>query len=307
VAAALERTALAPDIARKVVDDGLFVATLFSSKSRGCQAGVIVLGGSDGGVPEEEAAVLAAHGFTTLALAYFAAPGLPRSLVNVPIESVERGIAFMKSNAAVCKNRRLGVLGASKGAELALVAATKFNDIRAVVAASPSSVIFGGIGPAPAGTIDSSWSYAGKPLPFANGVVPKAVSEQIDAERRAGRPVSYQPEYAAQLQNNTDPAAVITVEQISGPVLLIAGGADELWPSLPMATQIMQRLNERHHPYLDQLLDYPAAGHPIGIPYEFAKAELAHSPLALGGTAEANERASEDSWPKVVRFLGSNL
>jgi dienelactone hydrolase len=305
--AIFQRTALSPETARQVVDNGPLVATLFSSTTDACQAGVIVLGGSDGGVPEEEAAVLASHGFTTLALAYFGAPGLPRSLVNVPLESVERALAFMKSNGAVCPSQKIGILGASKGAELALVSASRFHDIGAVVAVSPSSIVFGGIGSAPPGVANSSWSYRGTPLPFANGAIPTAVEDAITQQRRANQRVAYVAEYAAELKNNTDAGAVIPVEDIAGPVLLVAGGSDELWPSLTMAQQVRKRLQDHHHPYADQLLSYSAAGHPIGVPFEFAKAELEHSSLALGGTAETNERASEDSWPKIVQFFAASL
>jgi hypothetical protein len=49
--------------------------------------GVLVFGGSDGGLSTSfAAALLAAHGYPSLALAYFKAPGLPRGLNNVPLE-----------------------------------------------------------------------------------------------------------------------------------------------------------------------------------------------------------------------------
>jgi dienelactone hydrolase len=303
----LVRRAVNSDVVRTVVDNGPFVATLFSSKNTRCRPGVIVLGGSEGGISEQEAAVIASHGFTALALAYFGLPNLPRSLVNVPLETIERGLSFMKTNAAVCHNRPIGVVGHSKGAELALVAAARFHDVGAVVAFSPSSVVFSGLGDAPPGIADSSWSYDGRPLPYANGVVPKAIEDRIAQLEHARQHVSYAPEYLAQLQNNTESQAIIPVETIAGPVLLIAGGADELWPSLVMSRRIMQRLRDHRHPYADTLLGYPAAGHPINIPYQFAKAELKHAFLLLGGSAESNERASEDSWPRVMQFLSRAL
>jgi hypothetical protein len=47
---------------------------------------VILLGGSDGGVMEGSAAVLASRGYAALALAYFGAPPLPPELIEVPLE-----------------------------------------------------------------------------------------------------------------------------------------------------------------------------------------------------------------------------
>jgi dienelactone hydrolase len=53
---------------------------------------VVVLGGSGGGADHDAAALYASHGFAALALAYFRAPGLPRGLVNIPLEYVGRAI-----------------------------------------------------------------------------------------------------------------------------------------------------------------------------------------------------------------------
>lgn len=295
------RLVLAGGVHREVVDSPGMVATLFRSGVR-CHPGVIVLGGSEGGVPEEQAAVLASHGLTTLALGYYGAPGLPSSLTNIPIETVGRALAFMQSQSSVCP-RQVALLGGSKGAELALLAATKFAGVRAVVALKPSSAVFSGLFGDPNAPVSSSWSYRGLPLPFANGAVPKATQDAISAKENARQRVAYVANYLAYLQNNTDPAAMIPVETIQAPILLVAGGSDNLWPSAYMAKQIMQRRSLMPKRFADRLLLYPQAGHLIGIPFEFAKAELAHSSLDVGGSAEADEAADEQSWPIIVTFL----
>ncbi len=295
------RLVMADGVKREVVDSTGMVATLFRS-ARGCHPGVIVLGGSEGGVPEEQAAVLASHGLTTLALAYYGAPGLPKSLANIPIETVGRALTFMQSQPSVCP-RQVALLGGSKGAELALLAATKFDGVRAVVALKPSSVVFSGLFGDPNAPVSSSWSYRGVPLPFANGAVPKTTQDAISAQENAHQRVAYAGNYLAYLQNNTDPAAIIPVETIKAPILLVAGGSDNLWPSAYMAKQVMQRRSLMPKRFADQLLLYPQAGHLIGIPFEFARAELAHSSLDVGGSPEADEAADEQSWPIVVKFL----
>jgi len=85
--------------------------------------------------------------------------------------------------------------------------------------------------------------------------------------------------------------------------MVVAGGSDRLWPSARMARQIAARLKVHAHPFADEIEIYPRAGHPIGIPYQFAKAELAHAGIELGGTATSNEKADEASWPLIIRFL----
>jgi hypothetical protein len=53
----------------------------------------------------------------------------------------------------------------------------------------------------------------------------------------------------------------------------------------------------------DRRLIYQGAGHLISIPFQFAKAEMAHSFLDVGGSAEADEATDEQSWPIIVQFL----
>ncbi len=296
------RLVLAPSTSRQVADAPGFVATLFRSNGPRCHPGVIVLGGSEGGVPEEQAAVLASHGLTTLALAYYGVPGLPKSLTNVPVETVGQALTFMRKQPSVCP-RQVALLGGSKGAELALLAATKFAGVAAVVALKPSSVVFSGLFGDPSAPPSSSWSYRGLPLPFANGVVPGAVQDAISSKENAHQRVAYVDSYLARVQNNTDPGAIIPVETIKAPVLLVAGASDNLWPSEYMARQIMHRRSLAPRRFADQLLVYPQAGHLIGIPFEFAKAELAHSGLDVGGSAEGDEAADEQAWPIIVKFL----
>src|SRR3954465_15621901 len=54
--------------------------------SRGRRAAVLLIGGSSGDAPVEAAARLAKHGYPAYALWYFNAPGLPKTLDNVPLE-----------------------------------------------------------------------------------------------------------------------------------------------------------------------------------------------------------------------------
>jgi dienelactone hydrolase len=300
VAASGVRIVQPENVVRQVVDSASMVATLFRPAGSGCRPGVIVLSGSEGGVPEEQAAVLASHHLTTLALAYFGAPGLSSSLTEIPIETVERALSFMREQPSVCPHDA-ALFGGSKGAELALLSASTFGGVRAVVAVKPSSVVFFGL--FGKSQNQSSWSYRGKPVPFANGPVPSAVQQEISAKETAHQKTAYVDDYLARLQNNTDPAAVIAVERIAAPILLVAGDADRLWPSAFMAKQIMQRRQSMSPRFADQLWIYPGAGHLIGLPYQFAKAELAHSFLDLGGSPEADEEADELSWPIIVRFL----
>ncbi len=107
-------------------------------------------------------------------------------------------------------------------------------------------------------------------------------------------------------------AAGIPVERICGPVLLISGEDDRLWPSPVLAEIAVARLARCKHPYPVTHLRYGAAGHmigPIGLPATVSTVlhPLRGRALALGGMPAGNAAAAFDSWPRVIGFLHSGL
>ena len=127
---------------------------------------VLVLGGAEGGNrwARSVAQDLASHGYVAMAEAYFNAPGLPQQLLDIPLERFKAGIDRLARDARVDRNR-IAVLGLSKGAEAALLVAGRDRRIKAVVAGSPSDVVWQGID-RKNGAIASSWTEKGVPLPF---------------------------------------------------------------------------------------------------------------------------------------------
>jgi hypothetical protein len=139
-----ERLAVAPEVVRaEVREDGL-VATLFTPPGDGPHPGIIVLGGSEGGLGEGRAALLASHGYATLALAYFGIEELPEELIEIPLETFDAGLDWFAAQDAV-DAERVAMMGASKGAEAALLVASRRPEVRAVVAYMPSNVVWQGI------------------------------------------------------------------------------------------------------------------------------------------------------------------
>src|SRR4030095_8419665 len=66
-------------VERALVRTHGLVGTLFTPATRGPAPRVILLGGGEGGLHEIDGALLAAHGFAVLSLAYFGAEGLPQA------------------------------------------------------------------------------------------------------------------------------------------------------------------------------------------------------------------------------------
>ncbi len=292
-----------------VREEGL-VGTLLQPSTASPHPGVVALGGAGGGLSEGGARFLASEGFAVLALAYFGADDLARELVEIPLEYFERAIAWLRAQPVDAD--RVAVVGNSKGAELALLlGATYPEDVGAVVGYAPSPIVWQGIpfdrevyygGP------KSPWSFRGEPVPFAPLSLPLA-SEliQMTGSFFDGREINARPFYERALDGGPAvKAASIAVEKIAGPVLLISGTDDGLWPSTRLSEMVMERLKAHDHPYPFDHLRYEGAGHMIALP-GYEPEESWGRRLQLGGSGEANEFANTDSWPKVLSFLKEHL
>jgi len=127
-----ERLLLGPGVTRRVVRSDGLVGWLFLPAGDP-KAAVIVLGGGGGAIDEYWGAMLASHGYAALNLAYFNQPGLPRGLVNIPLEYFDNAIRWMRRQPWL-GDRLLAVWGSSRGGELALLLGATFPDINAVAA-----------------------------------------------------------------------------------------------------------------------------------------------------------------------------
>lgn len=308
----VERVFLGPGVERTPVREGTLVGVFFRPPAGKPQPGVIVLGGSDGGLREDYAALLASHGFPSLALAYFAQEGLPEELLEIPLEHVENGIGWMQAQEAV-DGDRLAVIGKSKGGELALLAAATFSKIKTVVSYVGSGLVFQGVPRDPRNANpESSWTYRGKPLPYVPlKWGPLDIARAILAGI-AGRPLSMARIYEKNMKDTEAvEKAAIPVEKINGPVLLVSGRQDSVWPSSDLSDLVIGRLESKGHTFHHQHLCYDDAGHRIGVPYQPTTVDrskiAAGRIIRYGGSPPGNALASRDAWPRTVRFLREYL
>lgn len=116
--------------------------------------------------------------------------------------------------------------------------------------------------------------------------------------------------YEAGLEKYADKvsAAVIKVENISGPILLTSGGKDDVWPSSIMAGEIEKRLQSKQFGYDVKHLYYPEAGHGIfGKLPDPNDTEAMQGLSAGGGSPEANFKARQETWAETFKFLNQAL
>lgn len=245
-----------------VAKDGVSGVFAAPGKSRGNGA-VILLHGSEGGTMDAArswAGSMAEQGFPALALNYMTyarIDGVPDAMANLPVETLDHARQWLSSRPNV-EARKIALVGASKGAEFALVGASQLSWVQAVVACVPSDVVWAGYGRAVAtGEKLSSWSLNGKPLPFIaydryeDVFTGKAAAAEVHNRSRAKAT-------AAEIA-----AARIPVERIRGHILLFGAGKDEVWPSEAMVGNIAQELRDSGHSGHFQEHLFPGAGHSI--------------------------------------------
>jgi dienelactone hydrolase len=294
----------------EVREEGV-IGTLFLPPGEDVRPAVLVLSGSEGGTFEPAASQYAAQGFVTFAIAYFGMEGLPEDLEEIPVETVERALGWLAAHPRV-NAEKIGVWGASKGAELALLAAALYPTIKAVVAKSASAYAFESIGETMGKVHKSSWTYRDEPVPFVPLGFNMRLGMSYFLSRFRKTPWPTRPMYAYAIKRASDlESARIKVENIKCPVLVTGGGQDGVWPSDEMARVIGKALASEGRKFDDVVLTYPDAGHQIASPY--ASTSINYLTVGggfielLGGTPKGNAMASEDSFPKINEFLARAL
>jgi pimeloyl-ACP methyl ester carboxylesterase len=274
------------------------VGTFAVPDGPGPHPAVVALSGSGGGVPSWWGNLLAPHGIAVLAAAYFGIESLPSTVCEIPVETVEAAGEWLRRRPEV-RGGRVGLVGGSKGAELALLAAATFPDLFGPVAAiAPQSVAWFGFDPTGQDTTvstRSSWTVDGHPVPFVRPV-PGVEFERTELGLRS---VGI---YAAALeQDDAVAAAAIPVERAAGPLLLLSGGQDAACPSTLMAHAIHERMTAHGRSADVRHLDFPECGHVVVRPWPSGQAPP--MPYDNGGTPDALDAAHEVALPEVVRHL----
>lgn len=308
----IQRLFAAPGVTSIPVTDQDFVGTLFVPPGPGPHPVALILNGSDGGMRECAASLLASRGYAGLALTYFSGfsniEDCPKDLIEIPLEYFASAIRWLKEQEAI-DGEKIAVIGLSRGGELALLLGATFPAIKAVVGCAPSAYIQSGLRNMQA-VPQAAWTHHDEPLPYVpmkNGF--------LDFVQSFWKFVSHQPftlrssflKGTEKLSERDETA--IPVEKICGPLLLISGKEDQLWPSDVYAELVVERLRKHNHPYPVEHVCYEQTGHfvcfPYGLPSLPPMLELATGPVifGFGGVASSQARANIDSWQKILTFL----
>ena len=279
-----------------VVENNL-LARYFTSNNKMARPTVIVVSGSDGRIEKAQAIAetLAMKGYSTLAICYFGMKGTPKELSCIPLEYIENAIEWLKKNDTVNKDK-ISIYGRSKGSEMVLLAASVFQDITCVIANTPSCYVYEGIKKGVLHARHSSWIYRGTEIPYLkfswSSMLQFATKMLLNEEGAL-----------AWLYNkvtvDSDTAeAVITVDKINGPILMLSSNADAIWPSKIYSETIMEMLEKANFKYEYKHCTYEKSGHLLTLPYQAIP-----SLRGFGGETVSCAKASVNSWNETINFL----
>ncbi|XP_053328089.1 acyl-coenzyme A amino acid N-acyltransferase 1-like [Spea bombifrons] len=281
-----ERWFMSLETQKITIKDGRIRGTLFIPSGKGPFPGVIDMYGGAGGLVEYRASLLANHGFVVLALAFFAYDDLPRSFHKLDLEYFEDAAELLLSNPKVA-GPKVGVLGVSKGAEIALMMSSFLPQIGATVSINGTCNLYG-----------STFYYKGKPI--LKGTNYNQEKMMITEEGLMCTTGLY--------DENSD--SCIPVENASGQILFVAGEADQYYNSTYFAEKAMARMKK----YLKtngRLMSMPGAGHliePPGFPFCWASDLRGNRlPVLWGGEMFPHCLAQDFIWKECRSFLLKHL
>ncbi|KAM6308441.1 bile acid-CoA:amino acid N-acyltransferase-like [Aegotheles albertisi] len=282
-----ERWYVGPGVQRVPIKEGRVRGALFLPPGPGPFPGVIDLFGGAGGLIEFRAGLLASRGFAVLALAFFAYDDLPRTLSQLDLQYFEEATELLLQHPKV-RGPGLGVVGVSKGAEVALSMASFLPQVVATVWINGTAFLHG-----------NPLVYKDLHIPPIPYCTERLLFTDLGAIDNSA--------IFADPRDPTYSSSAIPVEKIQGKVLFVVGEDDRSFNSKLFAELAMARMP----PKSCRVLSYPGAGHliePPGSPLcSISGMRGSPRPVAWGGQAQPHAKAQEHSWQEILQFLELHL
>src|SRR5690606_39007003 len=174
----------------------------------------VAFGGSEGGmvyadkVTQDLRDSILSFGYHFLAVGYFGTPNTPKELDRISLDAIYDTI-YSVSQHPMVYNDRIAIFGGSRGGELVLNLASRFNDINAVIATVPANVSL----PSRFGWGEtSSWTFKQEEIPWIT-----ATEESLELIDNG----DFHGGFSRMIENQPNPGdAEIKVEKINCPILL---------------------------------------------------------------------------------------
>nr|XP_020512027.1 acyl-coenzyme A thioesterase 4-like [Labrus bergylta]XP_020512028.1 acyl-coenzyme A thioesterase 4-like [Labrus bergylta]XP_029137583.1 acyl-coenzyme A thioesterase 4-like [Labrus bergylta]XP_029137584.1 acyl-coenzyme A thioesterase 4-like [Labrus bergylta] len=283
-----ERWYMAPGVQRIEIKEKGVRGTFFIPPGPGPFPGLLDMWGGRGGLLEYRSALLASHGYASLALEYFSPSELQSA--DLQIQYFETAFNIIKDHPQVIPDK-VGILGLSLGTMLAfnLVAESTKIKPRCCVCISGHHLVSNRL------MIDGSLPNDPKKLRFDEN--------NYLIRRDVVLPVP------------SDPSQKIDVRNIKCPMLLVNGDDDQNSPTVEAAEDIGNMMRSGGNLHLLSTLTYPDTGHLIEPPYSpHFRATTVRAPrtkekvmILWGGQTKPHSDAQEDSWRKILAYLHHHL
>uniref|UniRef100_A0A671S9F5 Bile acid-CoA:amino acid N-acyltransferase-like n=1 Tax=Sinocyclocheilus anshuiensis TaxID=1608454 RepID=A0A671S9F5_9TELE len=277
-----ERWYVAPGVKRFLITH--------NHSSSGPYPGVLDLWGASGGLVEYRSALLASHGFASMALEYLAPEDM--RLEDTDASYFEKAYQILKNHPMVKKDH-LAVLGLCLGSVIALsmVSYSKVIKPQCCVCISGSHLM----------PVDKSLSELFEEMKnHADKLYVNENNQVIHRNLILSLPCQ---------------SAKVDVGRIKCPLLLVNGDDDQTIPAVESAEDMAMMMEKAGNRHLLEILTYPDAGHLIEPPYsphfratnfklQWTKERIV---MLWGGQTKPHAYAQEDAWKKILAFLWQHL
>ena len=230
------------------------------------KAVIVIMGGEKSILPGIKIAErFADFGFIGLAVSLFGAEGLPDGIDRIPLEMFEPAIHYLRTERKVSS---ISIYGMSMGSIFAALVAKYIRGIDNMILCSPSHVPFEGVmSDRKTMTGHSIATYQGREIPyvkpdFSTGQINKYVYVPEINRKTMKMWIAYHNAYE---DKQLEAQANLHLEETNTRILLIAGTADEAWPSDYSVQFIKRELDACRYQKDYKILLYKNASHLIGV------------------------------------------
>ncbi|MCL4121311.1 UNVERIFIED_CONTAM: hypothetical protein GTU68_000956 [Idotea baltica] len=246
--------------------------------------------GSAGGLLEYRAAQLATRGIVALALAFFDYEDLPKLQYQLDLKYFEEAVQVLLRHPKVLKPS-VGVIGVSKGGDLALTMATFIPEVAAAV------------------SINGCCSVLATPTKINREHTIKPLLHDISKIKVINKEICV----SLGMNNHPEdhPDTIVPIHKSNAKFLFIVGDSDLNMDSKMYASldaKLLQKVGKGGN---CEIHVYKGAGHLIEPPYSsFCPAsyhKVIDFVLAWGGELKAHAQAQEEAWIHMLAFLNKQL
>ena len=207
-------------------------------------------------LPERYARLFAGKGYSTLAMSYYGGEGQKKDMRAIPLEQFEKACDEMKKRGY----KRIGIYGNSKGAGIALLAASTVPDISLVIAASPFGHIMQGTGKKDKDKCTAMVSFKGQDFPYVSkGKLMSDFVKRCFREKNI-RLLYFFDEWDKKGTEKNE----IPVDKINGDILLLTSTHDESVPAKRDAELLVKRLQRNNFKHNYRHINSEIGSHNLG-------------------------------------------